>query len=291
MLLRQGIGSTPYSLFSSVAELWHEGFIVLMLFVVGFSILFPFAKLGLLGWITLTPKPSPRQKKILHWVEVLGKWSMFDVFLVSIILALTSSQILVGSKPLVGLTVFIVAILLSMIAGEMLSRHLRQPTPAVNTPAEGHGGGWLALSGIALVATLAFPFLKIDDWLLSNREYSIASLSIALWHKGAWLAALLVACFLILAPLISWTASLASWLINRRGTHSARAKDAMQLAQRWNMLDVFGLALAIFVLESDQLMSVEMRWGALFLGTMLAMQIAFNAAFNQSLDADRKESH
>jgi uncharacterized paraquat-inducible protein A len=53
--------------------------------------------------------------------------------------------------------------------------------------------------------------------------------------------------------------------------------------RRWSMLDVFGLALAIFLVEGDYLMQTEVRWGALFLVALLALQKAFQFALDRAL--------
>ncbi len=283
MQLRQGISKEPYSLLNSVVLLWEKGLFVLVVLVVGFSLLFPFAKLGVLLWVALSRNIGERQLKWLHVVEFLGKWSMLDAFLVSIILALASNQFFVDGTPLIGLSCFIVAILLSMVTGEMLSRSLRQPADEVDGPSEGQSGIWLALSGLALLGTLLIPFLSIEDWILKNREYSILTLGPVLFAEGAWMAAGLVICFLIIAPILSWTASFLGWRNGRKGIPYEKSRYWIQLAQRWNMLDVFGLSLVVFALESDQLMKTEIRWGALFLGGTLALQVAFNTLLRRAL--------
>lgn len=283
MHLRQGISKEPYSLINSVVLMWEKGLFVLVILVVGFSILFPFAKLGVLTWVSLTKQVEKRQLKWLHAVELMGKWSMLDAFLVSIILALASNQFFVDGTPLIGLNCFILAILLSMVTGELLSRSLRQPEPEVDGPSKDQSVIWLALSGLTLLGALSIPFLGIEDWILKNREYSILTLGPVLFAEGAWLAAGLVVCFLIIAPILSWTASFLSWRNGRKGIPYEKTRYWIQLAQRWNMLDVFGLSLVVFALESDQLMKTEIRWGALFLGGALALQVAFNSLLRRTL--------
>jgi hypothetical protein len=48
------------------------------------------------------------------------------------------------------------------------------------------------------------------------------------------------------------------------------------------MLDVFGLALAIFLVEGDYLMRTEVRWSALLLVASLALKQAFDWALDRS---------
>jgi len=74
-------------------------------------------------------------------------------------------------------------------------------------------------------------------------------------------------------------ADLARNFASERGLTHARA----QLMRRWSMLDVFGLALAIFLVEGDYLMKTEVRWGALFIVTLLALQKAFQLALDRTL--------
>ncbi len=283
MKLRQGIGKEPYSLLKSVALLWEKGLYVLVLLVVGFSIVFPFLKLGVLAWIATSRHTEEKHLKFLRGVEVMGKWSMLDAFLVSIILALASNQLFVGGTPLIGLSCFILAILLSMVAGEMLARELLPEPDKMDGPSEDRSVIWVVLSGLALVGAIAIPFLSIQDWILTNREYSIISLVPVLFTEGAWLAGALVACFLVIAPVLGWVASFVSWRKNRRGNLSTVYRYWIGIAQRWNMLPVFGLALVIFALESDELMKTEIRWGALFLGGALALQMVFSSLMNRKL--------
>lgn len=280
--LRQGVASEPYSLFRSVGMMWDGGLYVLAGLVVVFSIIFPFAKLGVLAWVASTPTIVGRQRTFLYWVERLGKWSMLDVFLVAIILALTSRQLFVDAEPLVGLSLFIAAILLSMTAGEILSTGLHAPIQAREVARAG-GSGWaLALAGLALIATITLPFLRIHDWRMLDRSYSVLMLVPVLWIQGAWLAAVLTGVFLVLAPLAVWGASAIAWWQHRGGKIGRAQLRWVPLAHRWSMLDVFGFALTIFALESDSLMRTEVRWGVLALAATLVLQHLFQNALERA---------
>lgn len=281
MRLREGISTEPYTLFRSIGMLWSGGLYVLAVLVVAFSVLFPFAKLAVLAWVTASRSPDDRQRRWLGRVELLGKWSLLDVFLVAIILALTSRQIFVGAEPQYGLSLFIAAILLSMTAGEILSRGLHGEVAQPGVKGTG-GGVWLGLSGLALAATLALPFLRIHDWLLRDHSYSILSLVPALWSQGAHVAAALTATFLIVTPLAVWGASAVAWWQHRRGRPGSASLRWVPLAHRWSMLDVFGLALTVFALESEDLMRTEVRWGALALAGTLVLQRLFQAALERA---------
>ncbi|HYC71681.1 MAG TPA: paraquat-inducible protein A [Opitutaceae bacterium] len=275
MDLRRVLSREPYSLVNSIAMLWDSGLYVLAVLVVGFSVVFPFAKLGVLASVCLAGRIDARNRGPLEWVERLGKWSMLDVFLVCLILSLTSGQVLVGAEPRVGIPVFIAAVVLNMAAGELLVRAAAPKTDAASAGDRGAGspGGALrlALGGAALAGAVAFPLLGINDWLLADRRYSILALALTLWREGAVLPSLLTGVFLVLAPAAGWAAGARAWWQARRGRSAAAADALARLFGRWAMLDVFGLALAIFAVEGD-LMETEVRWGALFLAALIAIQ-------------------
>ncbi len=290
MDLRTGLTSEPYSLINSIKMLWSTGLYVLAALVVGFSVVFPFAKLAVLTGVCMAGRIDARNRPLLEWVERLGKWSMLDVFLVCIILTLTSGQMLVGATPMIGIPVFVVAILLSMIAGELLA--------AVAEPARGatergtmsevlRGGFWLTLSGIALGGAVSFPFLKISDWLLADRLYSIVQLVPTLWEEEAYTPMVIIGAFLLVAPLVAWLATWRWWLLRRKGHPAHDAHRQMMIARRWSMLDVFGLALAIFLVEGEYLMKTEVRWGALFLVVLVAVQAVAQAALNRAFPTEK----
>ena len=272
MELRKGLGTEPYSLIRSVRMMWSSGLYVLAVLVVGFSVVFPFAKLGVLTALCAKGRLGPRGHAALGWVERLGKWSMLDVFLVCLILTLTSGQLLVGAKPLAGIPLFVAAIMLSIVTGNLLASRIgAEPPQAARV-----GGWWLALAGLALAGTLALPFLRIHDWLLADRAYSILSLAATLLSTGAWTAGAVATLFLVLAPVATWVLELELWRRQRHGVDTGRTWRRLLAWRRWSMLDVFGLALAVFLVEGDQLMHTEVRWGALFLVALVALRWALD---------------
>lgn len=282
MRLRIGFSSQDYTLMRSVEMLWESGLWVLAVLVFGFSVIFPFAKLAVLAGVAFTPRVTPRHQAWLANVERAGKWSMLDVFLVCLILTLTSGQMLVGAEPRVGIALFTVAILLSLVTGGLLSDEIGRETPAPAGVPAASTGIWLILAGAALAAAVTFPFLRISDWLLADRDYGIVTLGATLFREGSWLTAVIAWAFLVVTPALHWIASLRWWLCARRGRDAADLWARRRSYARWSMLDVFGLALAIFIVEGDYLMRTEVRWGALLLVAALALKQAFDWALDRS---------
>lgn len=282
MKLRVGLSTTDYTLMRSVRMMWDSGLWVLAALVFGFSLLFPFAKLAVLAAVAAAPRIGPAHQAWLANVERGGKWSMLDVFLVCLVLTLSSGQILVGAEPRMGTPIFVAAILLSLTAGELMSVQIgRHPQVPQGRPSAGTAA-WLVLAGLALGAAVCLPFLRINDWLLANRSYSIVTLGATLLREGGWLPALLAWVFLVVTPLLHWVATLRWWLAARGGVDSSPAWRRRKAYARWSMLDVFGLALAIFLVEGDYLMKTEVRWGALLLVAALVLKECFDWALDRA---------
>ena len=295
--LREGLSSEPYTLLTSVKMLWSAKLFILAFLVTAFSVCFPFAKLAVLGWVVVKKQPGAWWLgKQLGRVEQLGKWSLLDAFLVCLVMGLTSGQMLVGAEPLVGLTLFATAIILSMVSGELLAHALLDPSdevPPENALAKTWGAVVLLFSGGALTLALFMPFLQIDDWLLANHRYSIASLVVSLAEEGALTSSLLAGTFLILTPLASWVGSVCLWFSirsasSRRGGGWSRG---LRILRRWTMLDVFCLALGIFLLEGDYLMDTKVRSGAGFLVVVVVVQLGFQWLGEHQMIGKRISKH
>ena len=102
------------------------------------------------------------------------------------------------------------------------------------------------------------------------------------------LASSLAAIFLLAAPLLAWAAGFELWYRKSRGLPSNSRAQWARRTGRWSMLEVFGFALTVFALESDSIMRTEIRWGALFLGATLALQMAFTLAFERAVEIKRE---
>jgi paraquat-inducible protein A len=287
MELRTGLKHKPYSLLTSAHLLWTSHLQVLAVLVVAFSVIFPFVKLGVLSWFCSVGRLAEPGRRVLALVELLGKWSMLDVFLVCIILTLTSGQLLVGAKPLEGITVFVGAIILSMIAGEVISSGLPHAAPKPSSPKKFRHTAWLLpLAGIALAGALRYPFLRIHDWFVADKSYSIMEVIPALRQAGATVPGQIVGLFLIGIPLATWVVTCAWWWRVRKGDRDRTIYQLMLLGRRWSMLDVFGLALAIFAFEGEYLMKTEVRLGAIFLAAVVGVQLVVQAALARAFARD-----
>jgi paraquat-inducible protein A len=104
-----------YSILKGVNGLWEQQQYALAIILFFFSIVFPNFKLAALAIIWFIPLADTKRKMALHWLGILGKWSMLDVFVVAILIVLVKLGPLAKIQPQRGLYWFAAAILLSMI--------------------------------------------------------------------------------------------------------------------------------------------------------------------------------
>ena len=115
-----------YSVIQGVHGLWDEGQITLAAILFFFSIVFPMVKLTALAFIWFVPLPEQKRQLVLHWLGLLGKWSMLDVFVVAILIVLVKLGPLAKIEAQRGVYWFAAAIVLSMITSmyvERLAKH------------------------------------------------------------------------------------------------------------------------------------------------------------------------
>lgn len=79
------------SIMATVQELWHEQRLLVAALIFGFSVCIPLIKSILVSAAYFT-KSLNIQKKLLNFVGAIGKWSMADVFVVAVFLAIMSTD-------------------------------------------------------------------------------------------------------------------------------------------------------------------------------------------------------
>jgi len=104
-----------YSVIAGVHGLWEQGQYPLAIILFFFSIVFPTFKLAMLGVLWTFRLAEGKRQAVLHWLGILGKWSMLDVFVVAILIVLVKLGPLAKVQPRRGVYWFAAAILLSMI--------------------------------------------------------------------------------------------------------------------------------------------------------------------------------
>jgi len=110
-----------YSVWTGIVALWHQHEYLLAIVLFLFSLLFPFAKLITLAALWWVKLDEIQRVRLLQWLELLGKWSMLDVFAVAIMIVLVKLGPLADIQPRSGVYFFAAAILSSMLTTRYVS--------------------------------------------------------------------------------------------------------------------------------------------------------------------------
>lgn len=117
---------SSYSVWAGVRELWKHNELLLASLLFFFSMVFPIAKLLILTFLWSWKLSEHQRSRWLHWLGLLGKWSMLDVFIVAILIVLVKLEPLAKVEPRAGVYVFAAAILSSMFTTMHIDRLARR---------------------------------------------------------------------------------------------------------------------------------------------------------------------
>ena len=122
-------GSESSNILSGVATFWgmHAYPIAITIFVA--SILIPILKMLALGWLCYSVRGrrrlNPRQLTRIYWLaELVGRWSMVDVFVVAVLVALVQLGSLMSIHPGPGALSFGAVVVLTMLAANSFDPRL-----------------------------------------------------------------------------------------------------------------------------------------------------------------------
>ncbi len=106
---------SSYSVTTGVYSLFEQKELLLGSVLFFFSFVFPIVKLLVLLYLWLVRLTEETRERVLHWLGVLGKWSMLDVFVVAILIVAVKLGPLADVQPRRGIYFFCLAILCSML--------------------------------------------------------------------------------------------------------------------------------------------------------------------------------
>ena len=109
------------TILSGVVELWQKGSQELAVIVFTASIVVPMLKFLVLGTLLVCVHRKTRwaqrqRAKLYRLVELIGHWSMLDVFVVALLTALVRFSVLSSVEPLPGVIYFCLTVILTMFA-------------------------------------------------------------------------------------------------------------------------------------------------------------------------------
>jgi paraquat-inducible protein A len=121
METRSVFGMQQDTIMSGVVYLWGSGSWVLALVVFIASVAVPLLKMLSLSVLLVSVQrrsvEQPLQRtKLYRFLELIGRWSMLDVYVVTILVALVQVQSLALIRPGAGVIAFAAVVVLSMLA-------------------------------------------------------------------------------------------------------------------------------------------------------------------------------
>ena len=119
MTMTQGPNRDSYTIFQGIEELYSGGMFLVAGLVLTASIIIPGFKIaGLLFLVARGNAPRGRlaRTRIFMFIEFIGRWSMLDVFLLSILITLAQLGALVSVTPEPGIIFFAAVVLTTIFA-------------------------------------------------------------------------------------------------------------------------------------------------------------------------------
>lgn len=89
--IKSSLVNKELSIINTVKELWHQNRYLVSILIFVFSILIPAMKTSALTFVFFA-KSQVIRKQVAHLIAAIGKWSMADVFVVAVFLAVLSTN-------------------------------------------------------------------------------------------------------------------------------------------------------------------------------------------------------
>ncbi len=254
-----------YSIYGGAEALWDSSNYVLAAIVFGFSIVFPIAKLCVLGAVLL----GRAEHGWAHRLRLLGKWSMVDVFVIAGFIGAVRVGVASGASRQ-GIHLFTAGVVASMFAAMATERwvhgqggnrcsgavELRAPSAKRSKL-----GRLLAASALtAHLVALSLPLLVVivQVFLLrSSNRMSLGSLTAGLAEDQEWGLAGVLALTVWVLPCLRAVCSLV-WSL---GARSPRWLRAALWLDEWSMMPVFSLGLVVVWVKLLDLTTTELMAG------------------------------
>jgi paraquat-inducible protein A len=266
-----------YSIPHTVTLMWVKMKLYwVAILIAAFSLVFPFVKLLSLFILWFFPLRVSTRGRGLRNLGSLGRWSLLDVFVALVLIVLAHEQgMLFVTDVRPGLYLFLLAILLAMSTGEFMAvlhekteSHPKLSTTRARRPSIGSGWRRLAVPALllgslaSLLVALELPFLKITAWYLTDNSYSILETIATLWTTDEPIFAVIVAVGLVVMPIAKLLVIFGTWSIGRSPHRFRIATLRIRIVSQWSMIDVFGLAIGLFLLEGSGMVPVKGEVGA-----------------------------
>jgi paraquat-inducible protein A len=150
MTIRRLGGGEPTTILNGVVELAHAHLWPLAVLVLLASIIVPIFKLvSLVAMLTMTHRRSPAwlrgRTRLFRLVKFVGRWSMIDIFMLSVLVGVVRFGTIASVLPGIGAAAFCAVVLVTMAATEVFDPRFMwdqagREEVAVERPEVAHAG-------------------------------------------------------------------------------------------------------------------------------------------------------
>ncbi|MGL5293200.1 MAG: paraquat-inducible protein A [Aeromonas sp.] len=117
------------TILSGILMLYRSNMSAIATIVLTASIIVPVGKILGLGWICWQlqrKKPVRRKRQLLMYrmIDFIGRWSMLDLFVISLMVALVDRGVMLSVRAGPGATAFAAVVVLTMLSAKMLDTRL-----------------------------------------------------------------------------------------------------------------------------------------------------------------------
>lgn len=123
-LTRLMLIENTFSVISGIWQLFLEQEYPLFVILGLFTVVLPVFKLALLFYAW--NRPGTARRRLLRWMDILGKWSMLDVFVVAVLIASVQLGPLATMELHYGLYLFSASVVMIMLASHVVYRRVQQ---------------------------------------------------------------------------------------------------------------------------------------------------------------------
>jgi paraquat-inducible protein A len=210
---------------------------------------FPAVKLGGILVVWFVRVRAETRLEVVEWLELLGKWSLLDAFVITVIVGTVQLGLLSEAAARPVAYVYLAANLLSLVATFLLRSLVHEDRGRRRRL--GRKGLWLTVPAALLYgAGLSLPLLDVEKgWFWDNR-YSLLQGIGALLDGGDWVLGGALLLFVVVLPTARLLALFVLRLVRSR---DATWQERLVLLDRLSMLDVFVLALLVVFTKLDAL--------------------------------------
>ncbi|MDA3933982.1 MAG: paraquat-inducible protein A [Gammaproteobacteria bacterium] len=266
----------------SLSELGSPGF---MIIIILFSAVFPTAKLIAMLVLWLFSFEVDSERRIMRWLEILGKWSMLDVFVIATTIGASHLKLLNKTTIETGIYVFGLAIFISMLASVLLRKKFNAQIilslSSISVPERILGIVIGVLSLLLFFTGIMLPLFSIKKWLFWNKDYSLITALPDMLKEQVYLLPLMVLVFVIVLPLCRFIALTLTRMIP---VPPPRLVKLAYGFEKWTMWEVYALALVIVAIKLGDFTELEFRAGFWLIIAVMPLSLLDGWLFNRRME-------